>query len=136
VIIVFILWPHQESAQGSPYTLVFDVYATHRTGRIITAAEANEVELLFVPECGTGSFPQTDRSIFGDLKARAWAEFARGLWRGGSETIDYGISVEIPEKCCTSIPADSFKKAWNVVELNNQSPKPTWVNIRHEGDQY
>jgi hypothetical protein len=37
------------------------------------------------------------------------------MWRGSSEVIDYAASVDILERCWSSIPAGNVKKAWNVV---------------------
>jgi hypothetical protein len=93
MIIEFIEWLHHDITKSSPCTLILDVYPGHRTERIIATAEANDVELLFVPASGTGGFQPMDRRIFGDLKARAGAEFGRCLQFERSETIDYEISV-------------------------------------------
>jgi hypothetical protein len=115
VIVEFIEWLHREVAQCSPCSLIFDVYATHRTERVLAAAEANDVELLFVPAGGTGRFQPLDRRIFGELTARARAEFSRRMWHGSSEVIGYAASSDILERCSSSIPAGNVKKAWTVV---------------------
>jgi hypothetical protein len=65
--------------ESGPCALVLGVYPGHRTERVIATAEANNVELLFVPAGGTGRFGPMDRLIFGDLKAQARAEFGRRL---------------------------------------------------------
>jgi hypothetical protein len=115
VIIEFIEWLHHDVTESSPSALVLDVYPSHRTERVIATAEANNVELLFVPPGGTGRFQPMDRRIFGGVKARARAEVGRRLQFEGFETIDYAISVQIPRKCWTSIPSANVRKAWNVV---------------------
>jgi hypothetical protein len=117
VIIESIEWLHREIANGNPCALVLDVYPSHRADRVIAIAEANDVELLFVPAGGTGRFQPMDRRIFGELKARPRAEFGKRLWREGSETIDDATSVDILEKCWAAIPSENIKKAWNVVSI-------------------
>jgi hypothetical protein len=49
----------------------------HRTERVIAAAKANNIEPPFIPAGGTSRFQPMGRRLFGDLKARARAEFAR-----------------------------------------------------------
>jgi hypothetical protein len=115
VIIEFTEWLHHDITESSPCALVLDVYPSHRTECVIATAEANAVEHLFVPGGGTGRFHPMDRQIFGDLKTWAQADFGRRLQFERSETIDYAISVQILQKCWTSIPSANVRKAWNVV---------------------
>jgi hypothetical protein len=92
-------WLHREIADCMLCALVLDVCPVHRTEWAIVAAKENNVELRFVPGGGTGRFQPIDGRIFGELKARAQADFSRRLWREGSETMNHSISVNILEKC-------------------------------------
>jgi hypothetical protein len=115
IVMSYIEWLSHEIADGTPCALILDVYPTHRTDRVIEIAAANDVELLFVPAGGTGRFQPLDRRIFGELKARARAEFRRWTWRADGLDMDYEQSIRILSRCWMAIPAENVKKAWNVV---------------------
>jgi hypothetical protein len=106
---------HREVADGHSCILVLDVYPSHRTDLVFAAAEANDVELLFVPAGGTGRFQPLDRRVFGELKSRARAEVGLRLWRAGGADIDYETSVHILVTCWNAIPTNNIKNALNVV---------------------
>jgi hypothetical protein len=63
VIVEFSEWLHRETANYRPCVLIIDVYPSHRTERVLATAEAEDVELLFVPAGGTGRFKPIDRRI-------------------------------------------------------------------------
>jgi hypothetical protein len=115
VIIESIKWLHQEIADYKPCALVLNVYPTHSGEWVIASAEEDNMELLFVPAGGIGRFQPMDRRAFGELRARAPAEFSRQLRREGSETMNHSTSVDIPENCWASVPEDDVQRAWNVV---------------------
>jgi hypothetical protein len=55
VNIELIEWPHREMADYRPCVLVMDVHPSHRTECVPAIAEAEGIELLFVPTGGTGN---------------------------------------------------------------------------------
>jgi hypothetical protein len=115
LIVAYIEWLDREVADGHPCVLIVDVYPSHRTDLVFATAEANDVELLFVPEGGTGRFQPLDRRVFGELKSRARAEFVRRLRLAGGADIDYETRVQILVTCWNAIPTDNNRNAWNVV---------------------
>jgi hypothetical protein len=108
-------WLHREIADGLPCILIMDVYPCHRADAVFAAADANDVELLFVPAGATGRFQPMDRRVFGELKARARAEFARRMWSTGQTDVDHDESVRVLIRCWNAIPTSNVKKAWNVI---------------------
>ena len=114
IITSYIEWLAREVAHGSPSILVLDVYPSHRTDLVVDTAAANDVELLFVPAGATGRFQPLDRRVFGELKARARAEFGRAMWRAGAAEVDYDESLRILARCWASIPTENIRQAWNV----------------------
>jgi hypothetical protein len=62
VIIAFIELLHREIANYEPCILVLDIYRNHRTERVIAATEENDLELFFVPACGTDALPNIRRT--------------------------------------------------------------------------
>jgi hypothetical protein len=115
IIVSYLEWLSREIASGCPCALILDVYPTHRTELVFDTAAAHDIELLFVPAGATGRFQPLDRRIFGELKARARAEFGRQRWRAGGNDIDYEQSLEILGKSWRSISSENVKNAWNVV---------------------
>jgi hypothetical protein len=113
--VAYIEWLHRDVADGYPCVLVLDVYPSHRTERVLATAEANDVELLFMPAGGTGRFQPLDRLVFGELKSRARLEFGLPLWRAGGADIDSETSVQILVTCWNAIPTNNIRNAWNVV---------------------
>jgi hypothetical protein len=99
LIVEYIEWLHREVAEGFPCILIMDVYPCHRTDRVLAAADTNDVELLFVPAGATGRFQPMDPRIFGELKARARAEFARRMWRTGETDVNHDESVRVLVRC-------------------------------------
>jgi hypothetical protein len=75
LIVVYIEWLHREVAKEYPCVLILDVYPGPRTDLVLAAADTSDVELLFVPAGGAARLRPLDRRIFGELKARAPAEF-------------------------------------------------------------
>jgi hypothetical protein len=74
LISAYIEWLHHEVAKDCLCVLTLDTSPSHRTDLVVATAEANDVELLFIPAGATGRFEPLDRRIFGELKARARAE--------------------------------------------------------------
>jgi hypothetical protein len=107
--------PLRVLAKGKTPRCPMHVYPRHRTERVLATAEANDVELLFVPAGGTGRFQPLDRRVFGELKSRARAEFGRRLGLAGGADIDYETSVDILVTCWNAIPTNNIRNAWNVV---------------------
>jgi hypothetical protein len=114
IIVAYIEWLSREVAKGCPCVLILDVYPSHKTDHVIETAAANDVELLFVPAGATGRFQPMDRRVFGELKARARAEFGRRMWGSGGADIDYDESLQILARCWNGIPGENIRKAWNV----------------------
>jgi hypothetical protein len=115
IIARYIEWLSREITRGLPSILVLDVYPSHRTDLVIETAAANDVELLFVPAGATGRFQPLDRRVFGELKARARAEFGRRMWRAHGADIDHNEGLEILRRCWNAIPPENVRKAWDVV---------------------
>jgi hypothetical protein len=116
LIVASIKWLHHEVAKGYACVLILDVHPHHRTDLVLATVDANDVELLFVPAGGTRRFQPLDRRVFGKLKARARAEFSRGLWLAGQADINYDANVGILIACWNAIPTNNIKKAWNVIQ--------------------
>jgi hypothetical protein len=113
-IMKYMEWLHGEISDGCPCALILDIYPTHRTGRVRATAQENDVELLFVPAGGTARFQPMDRRVFGELKARARAEFGRRRWLADGDEIGYDASIDVLTRCWNAIPAENIEKAWNV----------------------
>jgi hypothetical protein len=114
IILSYIEWLSREVAQGCPCVLVLDVYSTHRTGRVLLSAAEKDMEILLIPAGGTAQFQPLDRRVFGELKARARAEFGRMIWRAGEPDITYDQSVEVLGRCWDAIPIENIRKAWDI----------------------
>jgi hypothetical protein len=67
--IAYINWLHRKVAQGLQCILILDLYPGHWTHAVFDAADANDIELLFVPAGATGRFQPMDRRLFGEIKA-------------------------------------------------------------------
>jgi hypothetical protein len=114
LIVAFVEWLHKDVAKGCACVLILDVYPSHRAEAVLAVAEADDVELLFVPAGATGRFQPMDRRVLGELKARARAEFTRRMWRTGETDVAHDESVQILARCWSAIPIENVRKAWNV----------------------
>jgi hypothetical protein len=115
LIVAYINWLHHEVAKDCPCVLISDIYPSHRTDLVVATAEANDLELLFVPAGATGKFQPLDRRTFGELKARARAEFARRIWVMGESGVGYDVSVEILIRYWNAIPIENVQKASDII---------------------
>ena len=73
----YLEWLHTGYAHNSKFTLLWDVYPSHKTDEIKNYAANNEIDLNFIPAGQTGEWQPLDYRIFGSLKQRARAEFNR-----------------------------------------------------------
>lgn len=69
VMIHYLEWFEENVSLGKPCALVLDCYRAHRTDLVKSEAEKRNIELIFVPACGTSIFQPLDRRIFGILKS-------------------------------------------------------------------
>ena len=69
VMIDYIDWLYQEM-DSEPFALVLDVYASHISEDVERHAAQLEIELIFVPANGTGTYQPLDRIIFGIVKKK------------------------------------------------------------------
>lgn len=53
---------------GKPCALLIDSYRAHKQPQVLTEAKKLNIELIFVPSCGTSIFQPLDRFVFGVLK--------------------------------------------------------------------
>jgi hypothetical protein len=76
---------HQLSAPRSGARMPVHSYprclSSHGTKTFLDSADANDVELIFVPPGATERLQLMDRRVFRELKAWARAEFACRIWR-------------------------------------------------------
>jgi hypothetical protein len=94
--------------------LVLDVYTTHRTDKIQQLAENLDIELLYVPSGGTGEYQLLDRLVFGELKSRARAEFARKSTAERFVDFDNESTLQVLVQCWNKISVDNVVKAWHI----------------------
>ena len=55
---------------GKPCALLIDSYRAHKQPQVLTEAKKLNIELIFVPSCGTSIFQPLDRFVFGVLKKK------------------------------------------------------------------
>lgn len=61
---------------GKPCALLIDSYRAHKQPQVLTEAKKLNIELIFVPSCGTSIFQPLDRFVFGVLKKIACHSFS------------------------------------------------------------
>lgn len=109
----YVRWLSQCCA-GEPLFLVMDLYSAHRTAKLQGCARELNVTLEFIPAGATSILQPLDRRIFGELKARARADFARRTWQNGGVGVPPSEAVEILVQAWDKIPADHVRRAWNL----------------------
>lgn len=94
-----------------PVTLIWDVFAAHRSEAVKNAAEECNVQLRFIPAGMTDKLQPLDFRIFGDLKKSARARFDRA-WAQGKKEIGLPRAALCLAQAWESIESESVVKAW------------------------
>jgi hypothetical protein len=76
-IVACIEWQNCEVADICVCVVILDIDPSHRTDFVLAAADANDVELLFIPAGAIGKFQPLDPRTFEEFKARARQKFGR-----------------------------------------------------------
>jgi hypothetical protein len=105
-----IQWLYRDVAQNYPAVPIPDVYPTHRSDIVFQKGPANDVELPFVPAEAPGRFQQMDQQVFGELKARARAEFGQRMSRTGQTDIGYHMASKFLPDVEMPFPPGTTKK--------------------------
>ena len=130
----YLEWLHNGYAQHSSFSLLWDVYPSHKTDDIKNYATNNGIELHFIPAGQTGEWQPVDYRIFGSLKQRARAEFNRSdvvtQNDEGAIVINWETAVRILVKCWEEIKPEEVIKAWAPL-VNDKKPR----EIIEEEDQ-
>ena len=75
VALEYLQWLHNGYAKGKDFSLLWDVYSTHRSESVEKYAQDNGIALQYIPAGQTGEWQPLDFRIFGSLKARARNNF-------------------------------------------------------------
>jgi hypothetical protein len=78
VAIEYLNWLRKYNGEKE-LVLVWDVYSAHRDPLVKEKAIELGIKLIFIPPGMTGTLQPLDRRIFGSLKARGKARWARSL---------------------------------------------------------
>ena len=132
----YLEWLHTGYAHNSRFSLLWDVYPSHKTDDIKDYATNNGIKLSFIPAGQTGEWQPLDYRIFGSLKQRARAEFNRSdvitQNKEGAIVINWETAVRILVKCWEEIKPEEVINAW--APLVNDNHKPREI-IEEEEDQ-
>lgn len=67
VMLKYIKWLWEQMGK-KPFALVLDVFRAHKHPNVLKLAKKLQIELIFIPSCGTGIYQPLDRKIFGVKK--------------------------------------------------------------------
>ena len=95
--------------------MIWDVYSSHRSEKVIAKAADLNIELIYIPAGMTSLEEPLDVRIFGELKMKARAAFERFKVNKRSRDIEYHDSILILRDCWASISTENIEKAWAVL---------------------
>ena len=92
--------------------LLLDVYKSHKSKKVLQAAEELNIDLIFIPAGYTDAYQPLDIKVFGGLKAKA-----RGYWydhfaSDPSMKFTKAVAVKILIKCWKEISLNCVSSAW------------------------
>ena len=132
----YLEWLHHGYAHDTPFSLLWDVYPSHRTDTIKQYAADNDIQLNFIPPGQTGEWQPLDYRIFGSLKARARAAFNRTdavFEKKGKKNIKWEIAIGILMQCWEEISKNEVIKAWSHL-VDNPQPRDITEEEEEEED--
>ena len=127
-MISYLLWLSKQM-DGHPLALLLDTYKAHMHPKVLQIAESLNIELIFIPPCGTGEFQPLDRFIFGFLKKKLRSESLEYDKDNYSERFRIIHSKVL--SIWTEMTPELITKAWDIPDLNHY----VYVNPDDENDQ-
>ena len=116
---------------GQPFALVMDIYTTHIADSIKEEASNLNIECIYVPANGTGTYQPLDRKIFGIVKKQlAKAELHSSKTDTAQTKELYGIVHEEVIKIWNNISTSALNSAWDIPDLKLDS-----VNLSNEMEE-
>lgn len=115
LMIKYLNWLSQ-LMNGEPFVLVLDSYRAHKQKKVKDEAEKLNIELIYIPSCGTGKFQPLDRFIFGFLKKKLMTDFE--MQRIPPEKRFSFVHQKVHE-IWTEISSKLIKKAWEIPGLKD-----------------
>lgn len=115
VMCQYIKWL-SEQVNNEPCCLVLDVYSTHKDAIVRELAQSLQIDLIFVPANGTGSFQPLDRKIFGIIKAKmkkAW-DISRRKAIEGNSVWNKALAARTFKEILNKVSSHAYKSAWNI----------------------
>jgi hypothetical protein len=100
-----------------PLCLVLDQYPTHVTPVSEAHAAGLGIRLIKVPKGGTGIWQPLDRRIYGAMKSKARARWARLFARSEVPLATKEFAAELARQCWKELPEELILEAWDFDEM-------------------
>jgi hypothetical protein len=117
MVVKYVTWLLQRCG-GDHFVLVLDLYSSHRTPHLRAQAQQLRVELPFVPVGATSILQPLDRRIFGELKARARAEFSHEAGQHDGFGLGPLDTIAILIRASEATSPENGQKAWLPSEIS------------------
>ena len=114
VMIKYLNWLHDNYTMDKPCALVLDCYKAHRTDAVKDEAKKLDIELIYVPACGTIIYQPLDRRIFGILKVHLRSLAGSKIF---CDTIRYQTITNHLLIAWARISSRARKSGWNIPGL-------------------
>ncbi|MBR4634431.1 hypothetical protein IKO50_05835 [bacterium] len=102
-----------------PFALVLDIYRTHITQDVKNLAAKLNIELVYVPANGTGTYQPLDRTIFGIVKQKLSSQEYSLIDVGNIKRAEmFGVMHQRMIKAWQAISQSAIKVAWNIPDLD------------------
>jgi hypothetical protein len=95
--------------------LVLDVYSSHRNEEIIKLADAQNIDLLFIPPGMTGKIQPLDAAVFGQLKSAGSCRWIQDYLHDPSQEFNKAKASVLLQEYWADLNKEHIEGAWRKV---------------------
>lgn len=116
------------------FALVLDVYKSHLTKEFRQEAKKKNVQLIYVPACGTGQFQPLDISVFGVFKQKL-IKYEKLHEVPNEDTKRFGFFKNMIIETWKEITQKVFDRGWNIPGFSISDSEFEYTDIEEEDSE-